>query len=65
VADICHPHPWTWTLAFGHHEDRKHACTLVCEDIVSKRRGTCYCSGHSRDWDRLNQRGWVVKAWRD
>jgi hypothetical protein len=28
----------------------KHACALGCEGIVSKRRGSRYRSGHSRDW---------------
>jgi ATP-dependent DNA ligase len=28
----------------------KHACALGCEGIVSKRRGSRYVSGRSRDW---------------
>jgi ATP-dependent DNA ligase len=28
----------------------KHACALGCEGIVSKRRGSRYRSGQSRDW---------------
>jgi ATP-dependent DNA ligase len=28
----------------------KHACALGCEGIVSKRLGSRYRSGHSRDW---------------
>ena len=28
----------------------KHACQLGCEGIVSKRLGSSYVSGRSRDW---------------
>jgi len=28
----------------------KHACALGCEGVVSKRLGSRYRSGHSRDW---------------
>ena len=28
----------------------KHACALGCEGIVSKRVGSRYRSGHTRDW---------------
>jgi ATP-dependent DNA ligase len=28
----------------------RHACVLGCEGIVSKRLGSRYRSGHSRDW---------------
>jgi bifunctional non-homologous end joining protein LigD len=31
----------------------KHACALGCEGIVSKRRGSRYCSGRSPDWLKL------------
>jgi len=31
----------------------KHACALGCEGIVSKRRGSRYRSGHSRDWVKM------------
>jgi bifunctional non-homologous end joining protein LigD len=31
----------------------KHACALGCEGIVSKRLGSRYRSGRSRDWLKL------------
>ena len=31
----------------------KHACALGCEGIVSKRLGSRYRSGHSRDWLKM------------
>ena len=31
-------------------EAGEHACALGCEGIVSKRLGSRYRSGHSRDW---------------
>ena len=39
-----------------------HACELGCEGIVSKRLGSRYVSGRSRDWlKRKNQNAPAVK----
>jgi ATP-dependent DNA ligase len=48
--------PASLELHHGHleHDDGlivfHHACALGCEGIVSKRLGSRYRSGHSRDW---------------
>ena len=53
----------------------KHACALGCEGIVSKRRGSRYRSGRSRDWiktknpagpavKREAEEEWGKKKWR-
>jgi ATP-dependent DNA ligase len=46
-------------IAFNKHFDGdgaiifKHACTLGCEGIVSKRLGSPYRSGRSADWIKV------------
>ncbi len=50
------PHPG---IAFNRHFDLEgdivfhHACKLGCEGIVSKRLGSPYTSGRSRDWVKV------------
>jgi bifunctional non-homologous end joining protein LigD len=40
----------------------RHACELGCEGIVSKRLGSKYVSGRSRDWVKIkNQNAPAVK----